>query len=137
MQNGVPTDPSTSAISDSLLKLNDGITNDSNDTNARWTNWAIRNESPATDTYVQLEWQKEYKMQNVKLWHFTDSAYSVLPGDDNVRFEYYDSATNQWIEIESSHITQVSYLHSTHCPGWPGDELDLWASCLYFPSVNN
>ena len=110
MQNGVPTDPSTSAISDSLLKLNDGITNDSNDTNARWTNWAIRNESPATDTYVQLEWQKEYKMQNVKLWHFTDSAYSVLPGDDNVRFEYYDSATNQWIEIESSHITQVSYL---------------------------
>ena len=28
-------------------------------------------------------------MQNVKLWHFTDSAYSVLPGDDNVRFEYF------------------------------------------------
>lgn len=110
MQNNVPTEPSTSAISDSLLKLNDGITNNSSDTNARWTNWAIRNESPAVDTYVQLEWQKEYKMQNVKLWHFTDNAYSVLPGDDNVRFEYYDSAANQWKEIESSHITQVSYL---------------------------
>lgn len=110
MQNGVPTEPSTTAISDSLLKLNDGVTNNSSDTLARWTNWAIRDESPATDTYVQLEWQNEYPMQNVKLWHFTDSAYSVLPGDANVRFEYYDSASNQWVEIESSHITQVSYL---------------------------
>ena len=110
MQNGVASEPSTTAISDSLLKLNDGITNNSSDTNARWTNWAIRDESPAVDTYVQLEWQNEYKMQNVKLWHFTDSAYSVLPGDDNVRFEYFDSSTNEWKEIESSHITQVSYL---------------------------
>ena len=110
MQNGTASEPSTSAISDSLLKLNDGITNNSSDTSARWTNWAIRNESPAVDTYVQLEWQNEYKMQNVKLWHFTDSAYSVLPGDDNVRFEYFDSSTNEWKEIESSHITQVSYL---------------------------
>ena len=110
MQNGTASEPSTSAISDSLLKLNDGITNNSSDTAARWTNWAIRDESPAVDTYVQLEWQNEYKMQNVKLWHFTDSVYSVLPGDDNVRFEYFDSSTNEWKEIESSHITQVSYL---------------------------
>ena len=78
MQNGVASEPSTTAISDSLLKLNDGITNNSSDTNARWTNWAIRDESPAVDTYVQLEWQNEYKMQNVKLWHFTDSAYTVV-----------------------------------------------------------
>ncbi len=35
--------------------------------------------------------------------------FSVLPGDDNVRFEYYDVPTNSWQEIESSHITQVPY----------------------------
>ena len=61
------------------------------------------------DTYVQLEWQKEYLMQNIKLWHFTDNQFSVLPGDNNVRFEYYDVPTNSWQEIESSHITQVPY----------------------------
>ena len=109
IQNGVASDPSTVAISDSLLKLNDGTTNDGTNTDARWTNWALRNENPPVDTYVQLEWKNEYTMQNVKLWHFTDSAYSVLPGDDNVRFEYFDSETNEWKEIESSHITQIPY----------------------------
>ena len=109
MQNGVASDPSNVAISDSLLRLNDGISNESVDTNARWTNWSLRNENPPVDTYVQLEWQNEYTMQNVKLWHFTDNTYSVLPGDDNVRFEYFDSKTNEWKEIESSHITQVPY----------------------------
>lgn len=57
------SDPSSVAISDSLLKLNDGISNDSVDTSARWTNWALRNENPPVDTYVQLEWQNEYTMQ--------------------------------------------------------------------------
>jgi len=110
LQNGTISEPSTTAISDSLLQLNDGVTGESVDTSARWTNWAIRNTSPAVDTYLQLEWQQEYSMQNVKLWHFTDNSASVLPGDQNVRFEYYDNATSQWVEIESSHITQVSYL---------------------------
>lgn len=110
MQNGIASEPSSVAISDSLLKLNDGISNDGNDTSARWTNWAIRDENPAVDTYLQLEWKQEYAMQNIKLWHFTDNAYSVLPGDSNVRFEYYDNEKNQWVEIEASHITQVSYI---------------------------
>ena len=107
--NGQPTEPSTTPISDKFDKLNDGITNDGSNPSYRWTNWAIRNNNPTTDTYLQLDWQQEYKMQNVKLWHFIDNASSVLPGDDNVRFEYFDSADNQWKEIESSHITQVPY----------------------------
>lgn len=110
LENGIVSEPSTVAISDSLLKLNDGINNDGNDTSARWTNWPIRNQNPPVDTYVQLQWDNEYTIQNVKLWHFTDNVYSVLPGDTNVRFEYYDNVTDEWKEIESSHITQVSYL---------------------------
>ena len=109
MVNGVPSEPTATPINDSLSELNDGITNESGRESARWTNWSLRNENPPVDTYVQLEWQKEYLMQNIKLWHFTDNQFSVLPGDNNVRFEYYDVPTNSWQEIESSHITQVPY----------------------------
>ena len=108
LRNGVASDPSTTAISDSLLQLNDGITNDSEDTNARWTNWALRNEAEPVDTYVQLDWEGTYTISNIYLWHFTDSAASVLPGDSNVRFEYQDE-NGDWVEVESTHITQVPY----------------------------
>ncbi len=110
LRNGVVSDPSTTAINDSLLELNDGVKTESVRESARWTNWGLRNENPTVDTYVQLDWSEPHKMQNVKLWHFTDNAFSVVPGDDNVRFEYLDTKDNTWKEIESSHITQVSYL---------------------------
>lgn len=109
MENGVPSTPSKLAINDSLAELNDGVTNESVREGARWTNWSLRDENPPVDTYVQLQWKNEYTVQNVKLWHFTDNQYSVLPGDNNVRFEYFDSTSNTWKEIESSHITQVPY----------------------------
>ena len=109
MVDGVPSDPTSIAINDSLSELNDGVTTESSRESARWTNWSLRDENPPVDTYIQLDWQQEYTMQNVKLWHFTDNQYSVLPGDSNVRFEYYDSETGTWKEIESSHITQVPF----------------------------
>lgn len=109
MVDGVPSDPTSIAINDSLSELNDGVTTESSRESARWTNWSLRDETPPVDTYIQLDWQQEYTMQNVKLWHFTDNQYSVLPGDSNVRFEYYDSETGTWKEIESSHITQVPF----------------------------
>ena len=49
-----------------------------------------------------------YTISNIYLWHFTDSAASVLPGDSNVRFEYQDE-NGDWVEVESTHITQVPY----------------------------
>lgn len=104
-----PSEPSKKPINDSLLELNDGITNESNRESARWTNWDLRNANPPVDTYLQLEWKNEYTMQNIKLWHFVDNGYSRLPGDNNVRFEYFDSTTNTYKEIESSHITQVPF----------------------------
>ena len=67
------SEPTATPINDSLSELNDGITNESGRESARWTNWSLRNENPPVDTYVQLEWQKEYLMQNIKLWHFTDN----------------------------------------------------------------
>lgn len=109
MTNAGPSEPSSQPINDSLAELNDGITNETNRESARWTNWSLRNENPPVDTYVQLQWQNEYTMQNIKLWHFVDNSFGRLPGDKNVRFEYFDSTFNTWKEIESSHITQVPY----------------------------
>ena len=85
-------EPTATPINDSLSELNDGITNESGRESARWTNWSLRNENPPVDTYVQLEWQKEYLMQNIKLWHFTDNQFSVLPGDNNVEAIFCESA---------------------------------------------
>ena len=108
LRNGVASDPSATAISDSLLQLNDGVTNDAVDTNARWTNWALRNEAEPVDTYVQLDWEGTYTISNIYLWHFTDSVAGVLPGDENVRFEYQDE-NGDWVEVASTHITQIPY----------------------------
>ncbi|MCW6682956.1 Ig-like domain-containing protein [Aerococcaceae bacterium NML160702] len=97
-------------ISDKLVNLNNGIHANGSDVNERWTNWSVRNQNPIAKSYVQFEWQNAYTIQNLKLWHFTDNAGSVLPGEGNVRFEYWDGEKSAWVETPFSNITQASYL---------------------------
>ncbi len=108
--NGEMVDKGDVAISDSLANLTNGVTNNGSDTSERWTSWSLRHHNPPLETFVQLNWEKEYTIQNLKLWHFTDNVASRLPGEQNVRFEYWNEDTQAWVSPEFSNITQVPYL---------------------------
>lgn len=107
--DGKIVDKQTTPISDSLDALTNGVTNNGTDTSQRWTNWSLKDDKSVAQTYVQFEWENDYPINNLKLYHFTDSAGSTLPGPQNIHFEYFDEATQKWEKIEASNITQVSY----------------------------
>ncbi|MBR7927955.1 Ig-like domain-containing protein, partial [Aerococcaceae bacterium zg-ZUI334] len=98
------------SISDSLGRLNNGVKTNGTVEAERWTNWRLRNQSDIEEFYVEVDWQNSHTFANINLWHFTDNKFSRVPGDRNVRFEYWDEATSTWKEQEASNITQVSYL---------------------------
>ncbi len=108
LNNGVATDPTTTAISDSLTCLNNDITNNVSDTSQRWTNWALRNSNPWT--YIQMEWSENHTIGSLELWHFVDNAASQVPTNSGIYFEAYNNETNSWEKVSESHITIVDYL---------------------------
>lgn len=133
--DGTFVDKGTTAISDSLLKLNNGVNNNGNDTSERWTNWSLRSKNPAVKTYLQFEWEQKYTIQNLKIWHFTDN-YSRVPGVENISFEYWDDAQQEWKVTPFSNITQVSFIEGDTPYGFINpietNKLRIW---LQSPSV--
>ncbi|MBD3948334.1 Ig-like domain-containing protein [Tuanshanicoccus lijuaniae] len=100
----------SSPISDSLDRLNNGVKTNGSLEAERWTNWALRDRKDIDEFFLEMSWKNAHTFANLNLWHFTDNVFSRLPGDRNVRFEYWDEATSSWKTQEASNITQVSYL---------------------------
>ncbi|MDD7652771.1 MAG: glycoside hydrolase family 2 TIM barrel-domain containing protein [Firmicutes bacterium] len=72
------------STSDNLSSIVDGVTNNSSDTNARWTNYNNRNTSEtATITFT---WTTAQLISSVNLYYFTDNYSAALPA--NVQFAY-------------------------------------------------
>lgn len=89
--------------SDKLSSINNGVNNEVNDTNERWTNWAYRNTS--SSAYVQMDWENQYTIKRVNLYLFTDNSSAALP--ESVQFAYWNGS--KFVDISSSSTTPVSY----------------------------
>lgn len=107
--NGRIVDAGDESTGDNLAAINDGVVDGSEDACARWTNRRLRASKAPLATYVQMDWKNSHVINAVKLYHFTNHQAVVLPGDNNVHFEYWDRQMRKWAGVESSHITQVSY----------------------------
>ena len=86
------------AIAGTLTLNNDDYTGDN-----YWMGYAHGYKS-----FVEFIWEKEYSIQNLRLWHYTNE-YADLPGPQNVEFYYLDSSSNQYKKIGASNITQVKH----------------------------
>ena len=106
--DGTITEPSKTAISDSFDRLNDGNGTDVADLGNRWSNWALRGaEGAPLDTYLQVDWAKEHTIDTVKLHFLQVAPDAVVPNDNGVHFQYWDSEANAWKDIAETHITIV------------------------------
>lgn len=90
--------------SDNLSSINNGINNEVNDTNERWTNWKYRDTS--SSAYVQMDWKNEYDIKRINLYLFTDGSSAALP--QSVQFAYWNGT--EFVDISSSSTTPVSYI---------------------------
>jgi len=107
--DGSIEDKGTTPIGDNLTKLNNGTFANGDDTSERWTNWGLLKENPPVWTYVQLNWNKAHPIRNLKLWHFVDNVFAAIPGNENVKFQYWDEQASAWKDIKHTNITQENY----------------------------
>lgn len=94
---------SASPTSDNLNSINDGVTSNADDTNARWTNYNVRNNN--TPVYIELRWSQEYPIDRVDMYLFTDSYSASLP--KTVSFQYWDGSSYR--DVGSYSTTPVSF----------------------------
>ncbi|MCD7755903.1 MAG: Ig-like domain-containing protein, partial [Firmicutes bacterium] len=93
------------STSDNLNSIVDGVTNNSSDTTARWTNYNNRNNSStATITFT---WSTAQLLSGVNLYFFTDSFSAALPSD--VSFAY---------SLDGTTFTEITYADVTPTTGF-------------------
>ena len=88
------------STSDNLSSIVDGVTDNSADTNARWTNYNNRNtSSTATITFT---WATAQLISSVNLYYFTDNYSASLPS--SVAFSYSLDG-NTYVDISYEDVT--------------------------------
>lgn len=78
------------STSDNLSSIVDGVTNNSSDTNARWTNYNNRNTSNTAS--ITFTWATAQLISSANLYYFTDNHSAALPAD--VTFAYSLNGTD-------------------------------------------
>lgn len=91
------------STSDNLSSIVDGVTNNSSDTNARWTNYNNRNTSSTAS--ITFAWATAQLISSVNLYYFTDNYSASLPSA--VKFEYSLNG-NDFTEIEYEDVTPTA-----------------------------
>lgn len=84
--------------SDNLNSINDGVTNNSSDTNARWTNYNVKDNNETV--YVEMDWDKQHTISYVNLYFFTDNYSAAVP--QSVTFSYFDKSQNDFVEVNAT-----------------------------------
>ncbi|MGM9681440.1 MAG: glycoside hydrolase family 2 TIM barrel-domain containing protein [Eubacteriales bacterium] len=97
------------STSDNLSSIVDGVTNNSSDTNARWTNYNNRNTS--STAAITFTWATAQLISSVNLYYFTDSYSASLPSA--VKFEY---------SLNGSSFTEIGYADVTPSAGFTKTE---------------
>ena len=97
------------STSDNLLSIVDGVTNNSADTNARWTNYNNRNTSSTAS--ITFTWATAHQISSVNLYYFTDNYSASLPSA--VEFAY---------SLNGSEFTSVGYAEVTPSAGFTKTE---------------
>ena len=95
--------------SDNLAAINNGVTNNSSNTNERWTNWAERSEvvnGEPKGAYVQLDWANKYNIDRLDLWLFTDNVYGRIPKKVEISYKNDDG---EYVVAPHTNTTEVSY----------------------------
>lgn len=93
------------STSDNLSSIVDGVTNNSSDTNARWTNYNNRNTSSTAS--ITFTWATAQLISSVNLYYFTDNYSASLPSA--VKFEY---------SLNGSDFTEIGYEDVTPSDGF-------------------
>lgn len=96
-------------ISDNLSSIVDGVTSDSSDTNARWTNYNNRNNS--STAAITFMWTTAQLISSVNLYYFTDNYSAALPSF--VKFEY---------SLNGTDFTEIGYMDVTPTAGFTKTE---------------
>lgn len=81
---------SCTKTSDNLDSINNGIKNNSSNTNERWTNWGEREltvDGEPKGAYVQLDWSNKHAIDRLDLWLFTDNGAAKLPKKVEIRYK--------------------------------------------------
>ncbi len=91
--------------SDNLYSIVDGVTDNSSDTSARWTNYNNRNTS--STAAITFTWSTAQLVSSVNLYYFTDSFSAALPSD--VTFEY---------SLDGTTFTEITYADVTPTAGF-------------------
>ena len=97
------------SISDNLSSIVDGVTNNSSDTNARWTNYNNRNTSQTAS--ITFTWATAQLISSANLYYFTDNHSAALPAD--VTFEY---------SLNGTDFTNIGYQDVTPTAGFTKTE---------------
>ena len=97
------------STSDNLSSIVDGVTNNSSDTNARWTNYNNRNTS--STAAITFTWATAQLISSVNLYYFTDNYSASLP--TAVQFEY---------SLNGTAFTEISYGDVTPTGGFTKTE---------------
>ena len=97
------------STSDNLSSIVDGVTNNSSDTNARWTNYNNRNTS--STAAITFTWATAQLISSVNLYYFTDNYSASLPSA--VKFEY---------SLNGSVFTEIGYADVTPTAGFTKTE---------------
>lgn len=97
------------STSDNLSSIVDGVTNNSSDTNARWTNYNNRNASETAS--ITFTWATAQLISSANLYYFTDNYSAALPAD--VTFEY---------SLNGTDFTNISYQDVTPTAGFTKTE---------------
>ncbi|MPQ43835.1 glycoside hydrolase family 2 TIM barrel-domain containing protein [Clostridium tarantellae] len=95
--------------SDSLASINNGVKNNGNSTNERWTNWNERSETVNGEpkgAYVQLDWENKYDIDRLDLWLFTDNGFSRIPKKVEIS---YRNENGEYVVAPHTNTTEVSY----------------------------
>lgn len=93
------------STSDNLSSIIDGVTSNSSDTNARWTNYNNRNTSSTAS--ITFQWATAQLISSANLYFFTDSYSASLPA--SVKFEY---------SLNGSDFTEIGYTDVTPTAGF-------------------
>ena len=97
------------STSDNLSSIVDGVTNNSSDTNARWTNYNNRNTSETAS--ITFTWATAQLISSANLYYFTDNHSAALPAD--VTFEY---------SLNGTDFTNIGYQDVTPTAGFTKTE---------------
>lgn len=97
------------STSDNLSSIVDGVTNNSSDTNARWTNYNNRNTSSTAS--ITFTWATAQLISSVNLYYFTDNYSASLPS--SVAFTY---------SLNGTDFTEIGYADVTPSAGFTKTE---------------